>query len=314
MDNNTSDQQSLDQYNGIDLRELFNALWLEKIKIIAITAVFAVAAIIYALSVPDQYRASALLAPAQSDGGDLSGALGQLGGLASLAGVSLGGGQTSETQIAKKIMLSRSFIEDLINENKIDFELAAISGWDKEANKLLVNSDVYDQENMRWILASDRPSGWALFKSFSGRVSMAPKSGLVAISFDHYSPYIAKRLLDMYVTAINKHMQKRQIDKLIRNIDYLEVQIEQTSVVQIQEAFYRIIAEQLKNKMLAEASPEYIFTTVSPSMVPIERFDPNRAMICVRGTLMGGILSIFIVLGAHYIRKLRCWFILKVWH
>ena len=75
--------------------------------------------------------------------------------------------------------------------------------------------------------------------------------------------------------------------------------------MQVQEALYRIIAEQLKNKMLAEANPEYIFMTVSLSMVPIERFDPNRAMICVRGTLMGGILSIFIVLGAHYIRKSR---------
>jgi len=306
MDNNTPDQPSLDQYDDeIDLRELFGVLWAGKIKIIAITAVFAVASVIYALSVPDQYRASALLAPAQSDGGALSGALGQLGGLASLAGVSLGGGKTSETQIAQEIMLSRSFIEDFVNENKIDFELAAISGWDKDANQLLVNSDVYDQENMRWILASDRPSGWVLFKSFSGRVSMVPKSGLVAISFDHYSPYIAKRLLDMYVTAINKHMQKRQIDKLIRNIDHLEVQIEQTSVVQMREVFYRIIEEQLKNKMLAEANAEYIFTTVSPSMVPIERFDPNRAMICVIGTLMGGFLSIFIVLGVHYFRKLR---------
>ena len=119
MDNNTSDQQSLDQYNGIDLRELFNALWLEKIKIIAIIAVFAVASIIYALSVPDQYRASALLALAQSDGGDLSGALGQLGGLASLAGVSLGGGQTSETQIAKKLCYLGVLLKTLLMKIKL---------------------------------------------------------------------------------------------------------------------------------------------------------------------------------------------------
>ena len=45
---------------------------------------------------PNQYKATALLAPAQSSGGGLSGALGQLGGLASLAGVSIGGGESSE--------------------------------------------------------------------------------------------------------------------------------------------------------------------------------------------------------------------------
>ena len=51
---------------------------------------------IYALSVPNQYIATALLAPAQQESGGLSGALGQLGGLASLAGVSIGGGESSE--------------------------------------------------------------------------------------------------------------------------------------------------------------------------------------------------------------------------
>ena len=84
MDNNTPDQPLLNQYDDeIDLRELFAVLWAGKIKIIFITAIFAVASVIYALSVPNQYKATALLAPAQSDGGGLSGALGQLGGLAS---------------------------------------------------------------------------------------------------------------------------------------------------------------------------------------------------------------------------------------
>ena len=93
MENNT---QISDQYDDeIDLRELFAVLWAGKVKIVAITAVFAVASVIYALSVPNQYKATALLAPAQQDSGGISGALGQLGGLASLAGVSIGGGDSS---------------------------------------------------------------------------------------------------------------------------------------------------------------------------------------------------------------------------
>ena len=98
MDNNVLSQPQAHYDDEIDLRELFGVLWAGKIKIIAITAVFAVASVIYALSVPNQYKATALLAPAQSSGGGLSGALGQLGGLASLAGVSIGGGESSEAQ------------------------------------------------------------------------------------------------------------------------------------------------------------------------------------------------------------------------
>ena len=125
-----NDVQNDSQYDDeIDLRELFGVLWAGKVKIIAITAMFAVASVIYALSVPNQYKATALLAPAQSDGGGLSGALGQLGGLASLAGVSLGGGESGEAQIAQEIMKSWSYIEGFIADNNIAVEVYAAEGW-----------------------------------------------------------------------------------------------------------------------------------------------------------------------------------------
>ena len=69
-------------YNGpddeIDLKELFSVLWLGKIKIIVITAVFAVGSVFHALSIPNQYKATTLLAPANSDETGLSSALGQV--------------------------------------------------------------------------------------------------------------------------------------------------------------------------------------------------------------------------------------------
>ena len=141
MENNT---QISDQYDDeIDLRELFSVLWAGKTKIIAITAVFAVASVIYALSVPNQYKATALLAPAQSDGGGLSGALGQLGGLASLAGVSIGGGESSESQIAQEIMKSWSFVEGFIADNDLAVEVYAAEGWSRVSNQLKIDKDVY---------------------------------------------------------------------------------------------------------------------------------------------------------------------------
>ena len=85
MDNNTQISNHFD--DEIDLRELFAVLWAGRVKIIAITAVFAVASVIYALTLPNQYKATILLSPSQSTNSGISGALGQLGGLASLAGV-----------------------------------------------------------------------------------------------------------------------------------------------------------------------------------------------------------------------------------
>jgi LPS O-antigen subunit length determinant protein (WzzB/FepE family) len=149
------------------------------------------------------------------------------------------------------------------------------------------------------------PNSWELYESFSGRfaVSEDKTSGLISVSIEYYSPQIAKRWLDLYILAINKHMQDRQILKVGRNIEYLEAQIEKTEIAEMQELFYTIIEEQLKSKMLAEASPDYAFTPVSLSMVPQEKSQPKRALICILGLLLGGILSVLMVLVLHYARK-----------
>ena len=310
MDNNVLSQPQEHYDDEIDLRELFGVLWAGKIKIIAITAVFAIASVIYALSVPNQYKATALLAPAQSDGGGLSGALGQLGGLASLAGVSLGGGEGGEAQIAQEIMKSWSYIESFIADKNIAVEVYAAEGWSKGSNKLQINDDVYDSENNQWLVENETgvvgpPSSWKLFNAFSKllAVSEDKKSGLVSVSIEYYSPQIAKQWVDMYVEAVNQFMQQRQVDKVTKNITYLQEQIEKTSIAEMQEVFYTIIEEQTKNKMLAEASPEYVFVAVSPSMVPEEKSQPKRALICILGTLLGGMLSVLLVLIMHYARK-----------
>ena len=311
MDSNTSEKQLLNQYDyEIDLRELFGILWAGRVKIIAITAMFAVASIYYALSVPNQYKATALIAPAKSDGGGLSGALGKLGGLASLAGVSIGGGDSSEAQIALEIMKSWSFIEDFLADNDLAAELSAVEGWSKDSNQLQFNHDVYNATTKTWLIENNAgevgpPSSWSLFEAFSGRltISVDKKSGLVSVSIEYYSPHIAKRWLDLYVTAINAHMQRRQVTKVTNNINYLQAQIAKTSMSEMREVFYTIIEEQTKNKMVAEASPEYAFVVVSPSMVPEQKSQPKRAQICILITLLGGMLSVLVVLVIHYARK-----------
>ena len=309
MQNNVQNDTQYD--DEIDLRELFGVLWAGSRKIIAITAVFAFVSVIYALSVSNQYKATVLLAPAQSDSSDLSGALGQLGGLASLAGVDIGGGDSSEAQMAQEIMKSWSFIDVFIAENNISVEVYAAEGWSRGSNELQIDDDIYDAETKTWLIENDNtgevgpPSSWVLFQAFSERlvVSENKKSGLVSVSIEYYSPQIAKQWLDMYVAAINAHMQQRQMEKVTNNINYLQAQIENTSIAEMREVFYTIIAEQTKNKMLSEASPEYAFVAVSPSMVPEEKSQPERAFICIIGTLLGGILSVLLVLVMHYARK-----------
>ena len=64
MSENTKPSQSGVVDDEIDLRELFAAIWQGKWIIIAVTAVFAVVSVFYALSLPNIYKSEVLLAPA----------------------------------------------------------------------------------------------------------------------------------------------------------------------------------------------------------------------------------------------------------
>ena len=290
----------------IDLRELFSVLWAGKKVIVAITGLFAAAAVVYALSIANEYKASIVIAPAQQEGGGLSGALGQLGGLASLAGVSLGGGGGSEAAVAQEIMQSWGFVEQFIVNNELEVEVFAAEGWNKTSNVLTIDSDLYDKDSNKLLIDEDgqlrAPTSWELYEAFSKRLSVSEdkKSGLTSVSIEYFSPIVAKNWVDLYVAAINEHMRQRKLSQVNSNIEYLQAQIEKTSIAEMREVFYQIIEEQVKNKMLAEASPEYAFVTVSPSMVPEEKSKPKRALICILGTLLGGMLSVLYVLVRHY--------------
>jgi len=290
----------------IDLRELFSVLWAGKKVIVAITGLFAAAAVVYALSIANEYKASIVIAPAQQEGGGLSGALGQLGGLASLAGVSLGGGGGSEAAVAQEIMQSWGFVEQFIVNNELEVEVFAAEGWNKTSNVLTIDSDLYDKDSNKWLIDEDgqlrAPTSWELYEAFSKRLSVSEdkKSGLTSVSIEYFSPIVAKNWVDLYVAAINEHMRQRKLRQVNSNIEYLQAQIEKTSIAEMREVFYQIIEEQVKNKMLAEASPEYAFVTVSPSMVPEEKSKPKRALMCILGTLLGGLLSVLYVLVRHY--------------
>ena len=291
----------------IDLRELFSILWAAKKIILAVAGVFALISVIVALSLPNQYQASALLSPAQQQSGGLSGALGDLGGLAALAGVNIGGNDGGEAQIAQEIFVSWGFIEKFIQQNNLAVEVFAADGWDEQRNQISIDDDLYSVEENRWTRTppsgkTANPTSWELYEEFLEKVSISAdkKTGLISLSVEYYSPYIAKQWVDQLVVAINQHMQQRKLQMVNTNIQYLEAQIQKTPIAEMREVFYTIIEEQVKSKMLAEASPEYVFVTVSPAMVPAKKSQPKRALICILGTLLGGMLSIAFVLLRYY--------------
>ncbi|OEA22288.1 lipopolysaccharide biosynthesis protein [Vibrio parahaemolyticus] len=295
----------------IDLRELFKALWKGKWFIIAITFVFALCSVLYALSQPNIYKADALLAPAESSGGGgLSKMAGQLGGLAALAGVNLGDSGASQTELAVQVIQSRQFIGTFISKHNLLVPLMASKGWDPASNELIIDEDIYNSTTGEWLrkekgLRGAKPSAQEAFDVFDKEnlsVSQDKDTGLYTVAVKHYSPYVAQQWVNWLIKDINQTMRERSIAEASQNLAYLNMQLRKTAVTDMQSTFYKLIEEQTKSLMLAEVQEEFIFKVVDPAIVPELKDGPKRALICIFGSLLGALLSVIVVLMRYIFR------------
>lgn len=303
-------QQSA-QGDEIDLRELFTAIWQGKWLIIAITTVFAIGAVIYAINQPNTYKSEALLVPASEEqGGGLSALAGQFGGLASMAGINLGGGSgIDKTQMAIEVMKSHQFISQFIQKYKILPDLMAIDSWNIHTGEVKYYKDIYSAETGEWLRnvkppLKPEPSMQEAYKVFMqlNTISKSNDSGMVTLAIEHQSPQIAKQWVTWLVQEINQEMKKRDVLEAEKSVSFLETKIQQTNVADIRSILFNLIEEQTKIIMFAEVRDEYVFKTIDPALVPEFKAGPKRALICVLGTFLGGILGVMIILIRHFIR------------
>ncbi len=78
--------------------------------------------------------------PKADDGaGGLAKLAGQFGGLASLAGVNIGGSGESKTDVAIELLSSRYFLQSFIEEHDLIVPLLAVTKWDEQSDKLVYN-------------------------------------------------------------------------------------------------------------------------------------------------------------------------------
>ncbi|EOD81602.1 Lipopolysaccharide biosynthesis [Grimontia indica] len=296
----------------IDLRELFAALWKGKWIIIATTFLFAVAGVFYALSLPNIYKADALLAPAESSGGGLSKMASQFGGLAALAGVNLGGGESSQTGMAIKVMTSRVFVEDFVNKHGLLVPLMASKDWNLASNTLVYHKELYNAETGQWLreaegLRGPEPTTQEIYEQFIKEVLSVnedTKTGFVTVSVKHYSPYLAQQWLTWIIEDINQVMRERSIEETKKNLAYLDKQLEKTAIADMQSTFYKLIEEQTKSLMLAEVQDEFVFKVVDPAVVPELKAEPNRLMIIALSLMAGFLVSAAYLLVKYAIKNI----------
>ncbi len=228
-------EQKKEESSEIDLMELAAQLWEGRKKVIRYALIGVVAGLIVAFSIPAEYTSTVKMAPEQSSG---STGMGNLGGLAAMAGFDLGAMNATDgirVDIYPEVISSTPFMAEigaipvtgrrmeapvsLYDYCKEDLRspwwsavlglpgkiLGAVLGGGKERG---TGSDGIDPYRLT-------PSQDAVFRTLRQRVGIVidKKSGIVTASAEMQDPEVAAAVADSVVAKLQKYIIDYRTDK-----------------------------------------------------------------------------------------------------
>jgi uncharacterized protein involved in exopolysaccharide biosynthesis len=269
--------------NSSDLSRLIEAVRVRRVWILITAAAFAIAAGAWQLLADKSYKASVLVSVVTEDRGRLGNVaslVSQLGPLASLAGLSGGGGHDAEPVA---VLQSGYLTEKYIAENQL---------------MPVLYSRRWDAEGRHWKVSDPKriPTLWKANDMFSKqirRVNQDAKSGLITLSIVWTDPRQAAEWANGLVKATNQYLRERAIDEADRNISYLSAQIAKTDLVEVRAALSALAETEIKHSMLARGSEEFALRVLDPAVPPDDPTTPGLATAVAAGALGGLCIAVF---------------------
>lgn len=250
----------------------------------------AVVGLAVAFSTRPVYRADARIIPVSEDVATSRVLSSGIVDLAALAGISIGGGGSSEANIA--YLQSDALLIGYINEHEA-------------LNQVF--DDEWDPVSKRWrdSAPGKLPTmGKALRRLHKSMyfVSVDKKTGVITVSIRHHQPEFAAQWANGLIADANRNLRDRDMNESARAIQFLQREAENgVQPVELKQALYRLIEEQMKKRAVAAARDEYAFRVIDKARVPElwEKVAPVRRVIAGLSAIVGGLLGFGAALLSH---------------
>jgi uncharacterized protein involved in exopolysaccharide biosynthesis len=267
----------------IDLLELWRTVYKNRVLILSVSFGAAVLAAGISLMMPNIYRAEILLAPVKSDdgkGGGLASALGGLGGLASMAGISVGGGGSTEENLA--VLRSREFLWKFVQEKKL-MPVLFEGDWDKQTNRWK-ESDPKKQPGQ---LDAHR-----LLVNGVLSIDKDKKTDLVTVAVEWKDAALSADIANTLVEKLNLFLAQEAIARSERNLQFLNEELMRTQIEEMRKILFELIATEQKKAMLANTQKDFAFKVLDSAVEPDKKIKPKRSLMVILAAFVAGFLAI----------------------
>lgn len=229
------------------------------------------------------YRAEVVVVSASSGEAQSAGLAlaGQFSGLATLAGLNIG--PADERSEALEYLRSRALARKFI----VDRELMPVlfsARWDAEAGSWRRNL---------WGGEPTINEAVSLYRRTIFHLLEDKRTGVLRVSIEWGDRKRAAEWANAIVETANNELRERAISSAQRSLNYLNRELQHTTVVELRSGLFRLIEEQTKRIMLAKTRDDYAFKIVDPAQIPDEGdpVRPKRGVVAVLVGILFGLVA-----------------------
>ena len=288
----------------IDLRELFTALWRGK-RLIIICVMFSIMLASLHLRLAERkYTVRHVFAPVVSENSGPN--IGGLGGLASLAGISVPTNSSSDFSTYKFLLKSEEVAARMLKDR--DLLVSVFSReWDTERELFRqpasgpLRSVVRGLKNL---LTGNEPSAYIppnaarlsvwMDKAFSS--SEGTGTGFLTISAETARPTLMVDVITSATQQTDQLLKERYIATAEQTMSFYQQQLSRARAREHREALAKLIAQEDQKLMLASKGSYYVAEPITEPYVSLGPTSPKALLVLALSFVLGGVLGAAIVL------------------
>ena len=297
-------QASSTSDDEIDLRELFAALWRGKFLITFCVVAAVTLAALYLRSAERKYSVTYVFKPVATEDGMPS--LGGLGGLASLAGVSLPSSSSGDFLTFKFMLKSEEVAAQILEDTTLTQSIFA-SEWSvadgifrqppdgayapyiRAVKKLLTGQDAHEYVAPN----AARLSNW-LVEAFSS--SEDRDTGFLTLSAETSKPALMIAVMARATRATDRLLKERYIASAEQTMGFYQQQLAKARAREHREALAKLIAQEDQKLMLASKGTYFVAEPLTDPSVSLNPTSPKASLVLALSVVLGSFFGAALVL------------------
>ena len=288
----------------IDLGELFVALWRGKLLITLCVIAAITLAALYLRSAERKYTVSYVFAPVASENSGPN--LGGLGGLASLAGVSLPSSSSGDFQTFKFLLKSEE-VAALIAQDETLIQSIFQKEWDADKSEFRKPPDAQYAPYVRALKSAltgqgardyvapnpARLSDW-LKEAISA--SEDRDTGFLTLSAETSKPQLIVRVMESTTRETDQLLKERYVSTAEKTMGFYQQQLSKARAREHREALAKLIAQEDQKLMLASKGAYFVAEPLTDPSISLNPSSPKSSLVLALSVVLGGFFGAAVVL------------------